>query len=62
MIKKSPAVRIHKCTECGLIIERDHNAAINILNRAVGTRVLNLWDYWARVQSMKQKANQFNGG
>lgn len=37
IIKKSIDVRIHKCTECGLIIDRDHNAAINILKRAVGT-------------------------
>ena len=27
--------RIHKCSYCGLTLDRDHNAAINILNRAL---------------------------
>jgi putative transposase len=31
-VKKSLAVRVHNCPVCGLILERDHNAAINILN------------------------------
>lgn len=31
MVEKSLGVRIHKCPECGLIIDRDQNAAINIL-------------------------------
>jgi len=31
MVKKSLAVRIHKCPDCGLEIDRDMNAAINIL-------------------------------
>lgn len=38
-VKKSLATRTHNCPHCGLIIDRDHNAAINILNRAVGTTV-----------------------
>ena len=33
VVKKSLAVRIHECN-CGLTIDRDHNASINILNRA----------------------------
>lgn len=32
IVKKSLSVRTHKC-ECGLILHRDHNAAINILRR-----------------------------
>ena len=28
-------IRTHKCPECGLILDRDHNAAINILNKAL---------------------------
>lgn len=35
-VKKSLSVRVHKCPYCGLILDRDINAAINILRR--GTR------------------------
>jgi transposase len=31
MVKKSLSVRVHECPECGLVIDRDENAAINIL-------------------------------
>jgi|ERR1019366_4313443 putative transposase len=34
-IKKGLSVRIHICYSCGLVMDRDENAAINILNRAV---------------------------
>ena len=34
IVKKTLAVRVHKC-ECGLVIDRDINAAINILNRGL---------------------------
>ncbi|WP_445475503.1 RNA-guided endonuclease InsQ/TnpB family protein [Methanococcoides methylutens] len=38
IVKKSLAVRVHKCPECGLELDRDINAAINILNLCtVGT-------------------------
>lgn len=33
-VKKSLAVREHRCIGCGLVLHRDHNAAINILARA----------------------------
>ncbi|MGO8949627.1 MAG: RNA-guided endonuclease InsQ/TnpB family protein [Ktedonobacterales bacterium] len=33
-VKKSLSVRTHICSGCGLILDRDHNAAINILARA----------------------------
>ena len=33
IVKKSLAVRMHNCPVCGLILDRDHNAAINILNK-----------------------------
>ena len=33
-VKKSLAVRIHRCNSCGLVLDRDHNAATNILKRA----------------------------
>ena len=35
MVPKSLAVRIHKCDKCGLMIDRDHNASINILNKGL---------------------------
>jgi putative transposase len=31
IVPKSLAVRTHRCDACGLILDRDHNAAINIL-------------------------------
>lgn len=31
IVKKTLAVRTHQCPHCGLILNRDHNAAINIL-------------------------------
>jgi putative transposase len=30
-VPKSLSVRIHRCPSCGLILDRDHNAALNIL-------------------------------
>lgn len=32
--KSSLRERIHSCQQCGLVLDRDHNAALNILNRA----------------------------
>jgi len=34
MVKKSLSVRTHICTSCGLILDRDYNAALNILAKA----------------------------
>ena len=36
-VKKSLSVRTHRCTCCGLILDRDENAALNILQKALGT-------------------------
>jgi len=33
-VKKYLSVRVHVCSHCGLVLDRDHNAAINILHRA----------------------------
>jgi putative transposase len=38
-VPKSLAVRIHKCDKCGLVMDRDYNASINILNKG-----LNIFD------------------
>jgi putative transposase len=34
MVPKSLAIRTHRCV-CGLILDRDHNAAINILKKGL---------------------------
>ena len=36
-VKKDLSVRIHSCPFCGLELDRDHNAAINILKRSNST-------------------------
>ena len=41
-VPKTLADREHTCPSCGLVLCRDVNAAINILNRAVGCQALNL--------------------
>jgi putative transposase len=33
---KMTAKRMHKCSDCGLVLDRDHNAAQVILSRAFG--------------------------
>lgn len=33
-VKKSLSVRTHICTGCGVVLDRDHNAALNILRKA----------------------------
>lgn len=39
-VPKLLSERMHVCTVCGLVLERDHNAAINVLNRVpAGLRV-----------------------
>ena len=41
---KSLVVRTHRCPLCGLVLDRDHNAAINILQRATaGTAESYAW-------------------
>ncbi|GCE09366.1 RNA-guided endonuclease InsQ/TnpB family protein [Dictyobacter aurantiacus] len=37
LVKKSLSVRTHICPACGLVMDRDHNAAVNILNKALST-------------------------
>ena len=38
IVPKSLSVRVHSCPDCGLVLDRDHNAAINILNKALRAR------------------------
>jgi putative transposase len=37
-VKKSLSIRTHICPQCGLVLDRDHNAALNILAKALGDR------------------------
>jgi|SRR5579883_1495986 len=37
LVKKSLSVRTHICSTCGLVMDRDHNAACTILNKALST-------------------------
>ncbi len=37
IVKKDLSVRIHSCNHCGLVLDRDENAARNILSRGLAT-------------------------
>ncbi len=43
MVPKSPSIRIHRCNVCNLILDRDHNAAINILKK--GLEIFGITNY-----------------
>ena len=40
LVPKTLAIRIHECDRCGAVLDRDHNAAINILQK--GLKILQL--------------------
>jgi putative transposase len=42
LVPKSLAVRTRKCPSCGLVINRDYNASLNILRAGVGAGALNV--------------------
>jgi putative transposase len=42
LVPKSLAVRTHACPSCGLVIDRDHNASLNILRAGIGAGALNV--------------------
>lgn len=42
LVPKSLAVRVHSCPHCGLVIDRDWNASLNILQAVVGLRAQNV--------------------
>jgi putative transposase len=42
LVPKLLAVRTHACPTCGLNIDRDHNASLNILRAGIGAGALNV--------------------
>ena len=42
LVPKSLAARTHRCPSCGLVIDRDHNASLNILRAGIGAGALNV--------------------
>jgi putative transposase len=54
LVAKDLSVRVHQCPhpDCGIVLDRDHNAAINILNRAGQVR----WGLSSAVAGLPQEA------
>jgi putative transposase len=65
VVQKTLAVRVHKCPHCGLVMDRDENAAINILNRGLENVGQGLPEYTPveifSGRSMNQEATQLVG-
>lgn len=40
LVPKDLSVRIHECSNCGLVLDRDHNAALNILSLGLSEIVI----------------------
>jgi putative transposase len=55
-VPKTLAVRWHSCPECKCELDRDHNAAINIRNRAVGHSVLKASGVLSNSRTAKEEA------
>lgn len=36
LVRKKLSTRVHACLDCGLRLDRDHNAALNVLHKALG--------------------------
>ena len=48
IVPKSLAVRTHCCPHCGLVIDRDHNASLNILQAGIGLGERNVGRSWPK--------------
>jgi putative transposase len=66
-VPKSLAIRTHRCDVCGLVLDRDHNAAINILKKGLGIFNIKLPQELRKVtpveismRSSKQEATSFS--
>jgi len=71
MVPKSLAVRTHQCDRCGLVLDRDHNASINILKKGleifgithqIPQELREVTPVEITKWSMKQEALSFNEG
>ncbi|MBI1930649.1 transposase [Candidatus Poribacteria bacterium] len=66
IVKKSLAVRIHRCDSCGLVLDRDHNAAINIKRVAStlreGVAVVNAPERLLQERKNRESRKTLNGG
>ena len=56
IVPKTLVDRVHNCPCCGLVLDRDLNASINILNRAVGHTVKTLVESTHAELMLKQEA------
>jgi putative transposase len=64
-VPKSLAVRTHRCDVCGLVLDRDHNAAINILQKGleifgIPQELRELTPVEISMRSRKQEATSFS--
>ena len=57
MVLKALWIREHRCPGCGLVLEGDLNAAINILSRSVGHTGLTLAESAQAESTLKQEAH-----
>lgn len=56
VVKKSLEVRVHNCPNCGIILQRDYNSALEIL-----TLGRSVWDLtWNRSSCVSQEAVCFS--
>lgn len=54
-VPKTLAIRIHVCNACGLILDRDYNAAINILNKGILQELQEFTPVEISMRSMNQE-------
>jgi putative transposase len=56
-VPKSLAVRIHSCNVCGLVLDRDYNASINILRK--GLKIFGIILDWDSTQTTAGTAGSY---
>lgn len=61
-VPKTLAIRIHSCPQCGLEIDRDHNASINILHKVIPSERRESTPVEISKRSMTQEAHVFRHG